>query len=67
MDSEGWTVPGDDWTALKERLEAAVPSLHQTLESYRSQSERERVRGKIEGVKLALSYMQEQERVAGYE
>ena len=67
MDSEGWTVPGDDWTALKERLEAAVPSLHQTLESYRSQSERERVRGKIEGVKLALSYMEEQERMAGYE
>lgn len=67
MDSEGWTVPGDDWTALKERLEAAVPRLHQTLESYRSQSERERVRGKIEGVKLTLSYMEEQERAAGYE
>ena len=61
-------MDSEDWTALKERLEAAVPRLHQILESYhRSQYERERVRGKIEGVKLALSYMEEQERMAGYE
>ena len=60
-------MDGDDWTALKERLEAAVVKLSKTLEEYWEPNERTRVRGKIEGVKLALSYMQEQERVAGYE
>ena len=60
-------MDGDDWTALKERLEAAVVNLSKTLEEYWEPNERTRVRGKIEGVKLALSYMQEQERMAGYE
>jgi hypothetical protein len=57
----------DDWTALKERLQNILTVIAEDSQGYWEPDERARLRGKAQGVKLALSYMEEQERAAGYE
>lgn len=49
-----------DLDDLRERMERAVANLEASRESYHDQANVNRLAGKIEGVKLALSYLADQ-------
>lgn len=49
----------------KDRVERAINTLNNMIDEYWEASERNRLRGKVEGLKLALSYIEQEERIAG--